>query len=224
MKTSISNFHKSRLIIWTLCITSWAFNTLQAQNNPSETTLANEQADSVLNMDATYNRPFMTKKGSAVAIGGYLEANTIHTIEEGLTEGLMFQARRLSVFMSSSIGKRLSFLTELEIEEGGKSIGIEFASLDVALHPLFNLRGGIIMNPIGAFNQNHDGPKWEFVERPDMAVQMLPATWSNAGFGVFGKVHHQQWVIGYEAYLTNGFDDNIINNEMHKNLLTHYQR
>ena len=43
------------------------------------------------------------------------------------------------------------------------------------------------MNPIGAFNQNHDGPKWEFVDRPISATQMLPATWSNVGFGLYGK-------------------------------------
>lgn len=71
MKISISTLPKTPLIVWTLCLTSGAFNTLQAQNTSSETTLANEQRDTILNMDATYNRPFMTKKKSAVAIGGY---------------------------------------------------------------------------------------------------------------------------------------------------------
>jgi hypothetical protein len=91
--------------------------------------------------------------------------------------------------------------------------------MDVAFHPLFNFRGGIIMNPIGAFNQNHDGPKWEFVERPDVAVNLLPATWSNVGFGLYGKTHKGNWVIGYEAYLTNGFDDGIIDNIENKTFL-----
>lgn len=220
MTISILNLPKLLFTtFWTLGLSCFSLDAIQAQDMVPERNPTHDDQDSILNMDATYNRPFMTKKGSAVAIGGYLEANAIHTIEEGLTEGLMFQARRMSIFMSSSIGKRLSFLTELEIEDGGKTIGIEFASMDVALHPLFNLRGGIIMNPIGAFNENHDGPKWEFVERPDMAVQMLPATWSNAGFGIFGKIHHQQWILGYEAYLTNGFDGSIIDNEMHKTYL-----
>jgi len=36
---------------------------------------------------------------------------------------------------------------------------------------------------------------------------MLPATWSNVGFGLFGKWYSDNWTFGYEAYLTNGFDD-----------------
>ena len=68
------------------------------------------------------------------------------------------------------------------------------------------------MNPIGAFNQNHDGPKWEFVGRPISATTIIPSTWSNVGFGLYGKFARNNWIIAYEAYLTNGFDDTIIQN------------
>lgn len=185
--------------------------------------LAIGQTDSLkqqqLNMDAVFSRPNLTNDKSPVTVGGYLEANSLYSSEDGVSEGLSFQARRLTIFMSATITKRIKFLTEMEFEEGGKSIGIEFAAADVALHPLLNLRGGIVMNPIGAFNQNHDGPKWEFVDRPTMAVNMLPATWSNAGFGIYGKTHHKDMVFGYEAYLTNGFDNSIIDNEENKTYL-----
>ncbi len=174
---------------------------------------------SLLNMDAVYNRPFLTTDKLPVALGGYLEANSFYSSEDGVSEGLSFQARRLTVFMSASISKRIKFLSEIEFEDGTKEIGIEFAAMDVTFHPVFNFRGGIIMNPIGAFNQNHDGPKWEFVERPDVAVNMLPATWSNAGFGLFGKTHKKNWVFGYEVYLTNGFDNSIVDNEDNKTFL-----
>ena len=173
----------------------------------------------VLNMDAVYNRDFLTVNKMPVAVGGYLEANSIYSSEDGVTEGLSFQARRLTIFMSASISKRIKFLSEIEFEDGTKEIGIEFAAMDVSFHPLLNFRGGIIMNPIGAFNQNHDGPKWEFIERPDVAVNMLPATWSNAGFGLFGKTYKKNWVFGYEVYLSNGFDNSIIDNEENKTFL-----
>lgn len=172
-----------------------------------------------MNMDATYDRPFLTAAKMPVAIGGYLEANTLYSSTDGFSKGLSFQARRLTIFMSSSIGRNIKFLTEIEFEDGGKTIGIEFAAMDVAFHPLVNLRGGIIMNPIGAFNQNHDGPKWEFVERPEVAVNLLPATWSNAGFGFYGKTYKGSWMLGYEIYLTNGFDDQIIDNKLNKTFL-----
>lgn len=172
-----------------------------------------------MNMDAVYDRPFLTFDKFPVNLGGYLEANSIYSIEDGLTEGLSFQARRLTLFVSASISKRIKFLTELEFEDGTKEIAIEFASMDIALHPLLNLRGGIVLNPIGSFNQNHDGPKWEFVERPDVSTNLLPATFSNAGFGLYGKTNRGDWTLGYEAYLTNGFDTSIIDNEEQRTFL-----
>jgi hypothetical protein len=173
----------------------------------------------LMNMDAVYNRPFLTVKKTPVALGGYVEANWQHLGTDGISEGHQFQMRRLTLFIASSISKRIKFLSEIEFEDGTKEINIEFASVDVEFHPLLNLRGGVVMNPIGAFNQNHDGPKWEFVDRPTSATQMLPATWSNVGFGLYGKLYKKNWVYAYEAYLTNGFDDQIIGNAENKTFL-----
>lgn len=172
-----------------------------------------------MNMDAIYNRPFLQPGKLPVALGGYVEANYQYFRENGVSEGHQFQFRRLTLFVSSAISKRLKFLSEIEFEDGTKEINIEFASLDVELHPLLNFRGGVVMNPIGAFNQNHDGPKWEFVDRPVSATQLLPATWSNVGFGLYGKKSVNDWVYGYEVYLTNGFDDKIIANSENKTFL-----
>ena len=172
-----------------------------------------------LNMDAVYNRPFIQVGKLPVALGGYVEANYQYLGENGISEGHQFQMRRLTLFVSSSIEKRIKFLTEIEFEDGTKEINIEFASVDIELAPLLNVRGGVVMNPIGAFNQNHDGPKWEFIDRPISATQMLPATWSNVGFGIFGKKFIKDWVYAYEAYLTNGFDESIISNTENKTFL-----
>jgi hypothetical protein len=173
---------------------------------------ARDTSGMVMNMDAVYNRPFLSVAKLPVALGGYLEANWQHMGTDGVSEGHQFQMRRMSLFVASGISHRLKFLSEIEFEDGAKEINIEYAALDLEVHPLLNLRGGIIMNPIGSFNQNHDGPKWEFIDRPTSATQMLPATWSNVGFGVYGKQFRKDWAIAYEVYLTNGFDDRIINN------------
>lgn len=173
----------------------------------------------LMNMDAVYNRPFLQLGKLPVALGGYAEANYQYQQEDGITEGHQFQMRRLTLFVSSSIAKRIKFLSEIEFEDGTKEISIEFASVDFEFAPLLNFRAGVVMNPIGAFNQNHDGPKWEFVDRPISATQMLPATWSNVGFGIFGKKYTKDWVYAYEAYLTNGFDDKIIDNAENKTFL-----
>jgi hypothetical protein len=173
----------------------------------------------MLNMDAVYNRPFLSVGKTPVALGGYIEANWQHLGTDGLTEGHQFQMKRLTLFVASGISRRIKFLSEIEFEGGTKEINIEFASVDFEFHPLLNFRGGVVMNPIGAFNQNHDGPKWEFIDRPTSATQLLPATWSNVGFGIYGKKYSKNWAYAYELYLTNGFDDQIISNAQNKTYL-----
>ena len=180
---------------------------------------ARDTTGSKLNMDAIYDRPFNKVGGLPVSLGGYMEGNYQYRVEDGISEGHQFQMRRLTLFVSSAVSQRIKFLSEIEFEEGTKEINIEFASIDFEFSPLFNLRGGVIMNPIGAFNQNHDGPKWEFVDRPISATQMLPATFSNAGFGVFGKKYKGNWAFGYEAYLSNGLNERIVNNTENKTFL-----
>lgn len=172
-----------------------------------------------MNMDAVYNRPFLQVGKVPVSLGGYVEANSSYFQTDGITEGLSFQLPRLTIFVASSIKNRIKFLSEIELEEGGREINIEFASMDIQLHPLLNLRGGVIMNPIGSFNQNHDGPKWEFISRPISATTIIPSTWSNVGFGLFGKYARNNLVWAYEFYLTNGFDDKIISNSQNKTWL-----
>ncbi len=193
---------------------------LSAQIDPSLLRRISKDTTSLqMNMDAVYNRPFLQLGKLPVALGGYAEANYQYLQEDGITEGHQFQMRRMTLFVSSSISKRIKFLSEIEFEDGTKEINIEFASIDFEFSPLLNFRGGIVMNPIGAFNQNHDGPKWEFIDRPISATQMLPATFSNVGFGLYGKKFAKDWVYGYEAYLTNGFDDKIIANGENRTFL-----
>jgi hypothetical protein len=207
-----------KYLVISIFILSSTFSFAQVDNK----LFKRQKTDSVkqrLNMDAVYNRPFLSFGKLPISVGGYAEANWQHIGTDGISEGHQFQMRRMTLFVASTISKKIKFLSEIEFEEGGKEIAIEFASLDVEFHPLLNLRGGIIINPIGAFNQNHDGPKWEFTDRPISATQMLPATWSNAGFGLFGKTYKNDWMFGYEIYLSGGFDNTIIDNEESKTFL-----
>jgi hypothetical protein len=184
---------------------------------------------SMLSIFLEGNRPFLKLGKSPVSIGGYVESNWQYVSTSGITVGNQFQFRRFSLFVASSISKRVKFLSEIEYENdptgdvgevtAGPEFQIEYAALDIELHPLLNLRGGMIVNPIGAFNQNHDGPKWEFTDRPIAMTQLLPDTWSNTGFGLYGKQYFNHWMFGYEFYLTGGFNDSIIDNSQGKTFL-----
>ncbi|MFI5171729.1 MAG: hypothetical protein ACHQFW_05025 [Chitinophagales bacterium] len=193
---------------------------VHAQNDSAFFKRTSVDTPSTLNMDALYNRPFLTLGNFPVAIGGYMEANTQYAVTDGVTDGFSFQFRRMSIFLSSTIGKKLKFLSEIEFEDGGREINIEYAAMDIEFHPLLNLKGGIVLNPIGSFNQNHDGPRWDFIDRPISSTTILPATLSNAGFGLHGKLFKGNWVFGYELYLTNGFNDELISNTENRTSLS----
>jgi hypothetical protein len=210
---------KNAILFFVIILSTCHFSFGQIDSTLLLRRMAKDTSRIQMNIDAVYDRPFLAMGKMPVAVGGYVEANWQHLGTDGVSEGHQFQMRRLTLFVASSVSKRMKFLSEIEFEDGTKEINIEFASLDFEFHPLFNVRGGIVMNPIGAFNQNHDGPKWEFIDRPVSATQMLPATWSNVGFGVYGKLYKDDWVYAYEAYMTNGFDDQIILNSENKTFL-----
>ncbi len=210
MTISISHFKHIVLLLLCSGITSIASAQKDSAHVNRQPTDTGRQK---MNMDAVYNRPFLSVGKLPIAIGGYIEANTQYAATDGVSEGLSFQMRRTTLFFSSTIARRIKFLSELEFEDGTKEINLEFAAMDLEFHPLLNLRGGIVMNPIGAFNQNHDGPRWDFIDRPVSATTIIPSTLSNVGFGLYGKYFSRKLTIGYEAYLTNGFDDRIIANE-----------
>ena len=187
-----------------------------------------DTAKHTLSMDAIYNRPFKKLGSSSLSIGGYVESDVQYTNTSGITNGDQFQFRRFSLFVSSTIAPHIKFLSEIEYEDdpsgdageaAGPEFGVEYAALDIEFNPLLNLRGGMILNPIGGFNENHDGPKYEFTDRPIAMTQMLPDTWNNPGFGLYGKKYSGHWMYGYEAYVTGGFNDSIINNSQGKTFL-----
>ena len=75
-----------------------------------------------MNMDAVYNRPFLQFRKTPVSIGGYLEMDYQYMGEDGITDGHSFALPRMTVFIASTISQKIKFLSELEIEEGGKSL------------------------------------------------------------------------------------------------------
>src|SRR5688572_10292081 len=169
---------------------------------------------------SVYTRPFIAS-AARTAIGGYVEGNTNYFVEDGVTEGFSMELRRFNIFVFSSIASRLRFFSELEFEHGTEEIALETAQLDFQITPQLALRAGILLPPIGAFNQNHDSPRWEFVDRPLVSTQIIPATLSEVGFGAYGRLSPARGMgITYDAYLTNGLGDGILLNDEGRTLLS----
>ena len=173
---------------------------------------ATAQADTTLAQDGLYNRPFIGSV-SSTSIGGYVEGNTNYFVEDGVSEGFSMELRRFNIFLFSQVSQRIRFISEIEFEHGTEEIALETALIDFQLSQEFVLRGGIILPPIGYLNQNHDSPRWDFVERPLVTTDIIPSTLSEVGFGAHGRFSRDRLVVSYDAYLTNGLGAGIVANE-----------
>lgn len=169
--------------------------------------------DGISKQNAVYMRPFITQQ-SHIAIGGYTEANVNAARTDGIGEGTSFEFQRFNLFVYSPINKMVRLLAELEFEHGTSEINLETALVDVSIAPELTLRAGIILTPIGAFNQAHDGPLWDFVQRPLVSTTIIPSTFSEVGGGIHGTFLLGPVDLDYQLYATQGLGEGIIDNPL----------
>jgi len=160
-----------------------------------------------------YDKPYLANLLGRAAIGGYAEAHARWEQVEGLTDEATFEAKRFNLFASSRVSDFVRIGAEIEFEDGGREINLEYAAIDFLIHPRFALRGGMLLSPLGRFNLAHDSPLNEFTDRPLVSIELLGTALSEPGFGAFGYVPVRGvGRVTYEAYLTNGFHDGMIVN------------
>jgi hypothetical protein len=160
-----------------------------------------------------YDKPYQTRLLGRTAIGGYAEAHARYERVDGLTEESGFEAKRFNIFTSTRVSDFVRMAAELEFEEAGEEIKLEYAAIDVRIHSALTLRGGMLLSPLGRFNLSHDSPLNEFTDRPLVSTEILGVALSEPGFGVLGQMPTgRQGRLTWEAYLTNGFHDGMITN------------
>jgi len=158
-----------------------------------------------------YDKPYLVRPSARLAVGGYAEMLVRSDYEAGIHEGYSFEARRFNLFLFSSISELIKLTSELEFEHGTEEIKLEMALVDLQFREEFNLRGGILLSPIGKFNLAHDSPRNEFVDRPLVSTRIIPSTLSEAGLGFYGSLYPSgENRLTYEAYLVNGLTDGIL--------------
>lgn len=159
-----------------------------------------------------YDKPYQSRLLGRTAIGGYAEAHARWQQVEGLKDDAGFEAKRFNLFTSTRVSDFVRLGAEIEFEDGGQGIALEYAAIDVLIHPAFAVRGGMILSPLGRFNLSHDSPLNEFTDRPLVSTELLGVALSEPGFGVLGQAAVGAGLrLTYEAYATNGFSDGLIN-------------
>ena len=171
-----------------------------------------------------YARPFV--KAPKTILGGYIDFTLTKCNNGGARDcdaKSGFDQERFVPFFYSQVTDRLSVAAELEVEHGGPQgnqgdgdIKMEFATMDFRFNDAFNLRGGIILVPMGRFNLIHDSPLNDLPLRPMVSRLILPSTFAESGLGFYGTFYPTQLSkIDYELYVTNGFqgDDGQFSDE-----------
>ena len=159
-----------------------------------------------------YAKPFLSMPKAT--LGGYADVmyNILSRQNLDNPSRNSFGQQRLVPFIFADITDRVKFATEIEIERGGTNspqgdgtIQVEFAQLDYLIDERINLRGGILLMPVGKFNLLHDSPLNDLVDRPMVSRLIVPSTWFEAGAGIYGTFYPSALSkIDYELYAVNG--------------------
>ena len=144
---------------------------------------------------------------SGSAFGGYGEL-TLNVTSNGSS---VIDLRRVVFYFGHDFNERIRFYSEIEIEHAVSSandqgeVEIEQAYLDGLLSKRFNLRGGLVLMPVGIINIYHEPPSFNGVDRPDVDRFVIPTTWREPGIGIFGELAEG---LRYQLYFVNGLNAN----------------
>jgi hypothetical protein len=144
-----------------------------------------------------------------VSLGSYGEWVYRNTTSDDDGQGDQFDMLRLVLYTGYKFNDWLLFNSEVEFEhgltgeDGGGEVHVEFATIDALLDPKINLRGGLVLVPMGFLNEMHEPPFFHGNLRPQVETQILPSTWDAGGAGVFGQLLPG---LTYRSYAVTGFD------------------
>lgn len=152
------------------------------------------------NLNNSANRMMTSDK--KLTIGGYAQIDYNQPFGNNTIQNGKLDVHRLVLLFGYNFTNKLSFVTEIEIEHV-KEVYVEQAFLNYSFNTYFNIRGGLLLIPMGIINENHEPPIFNGVERPLIDKYIVPTTWREIGFGLAGTIPEVS--LRYQAYLVNGF-------------------
>jgi hypothetical protein len=138
-----------------------------------------------------------------LTIGGYGEVHFNQPLNSDIRNNGKLDVHRMVMLFGYNFSSRTQFVTEIEFEHV-KEVYIEQAFLQHKLTNFINLKGGLLLIPMGVTNEYHEPTTFNGVERPLIDNIIAPTTWREIGFGVSGNIFPA--TIRYQLYLVNGFN------------------
>jgi hypothetical protein len=109
--------------------------------------------------------------------------------------------RRAVLYFGYKFDDKWLLNSEVEYEHG-LGAEVEFAYLDYLWKPQMSFRAGRLLLPVGLINELHEPTVYLGANRPDIETLIIPSTWREDGFGLFG----QAGPFSYRTYLVAGFN------------------
>jgi hypothetical protein len=186
---------KSRITLAVLFLSAISFS----QNNSDTIPSAPKQQNIA-------ERILSNTLGNAVTLGGYGEM--VYNQPEG--DNGTLDVHRLVLMLGYKFDEKTQFITEIEVEHV-EEIYIEQAFVNYAISDNVNLRGGLMLVPMGIVNEYHEPTTFNGTERPAVDHDIVPTTWRELGVGVNGRF--PEISLGYQAYIFNGFKSTALDDE-----------
>ena len=128
-----------------------------------------------------------------LSIGGYGEVNyQAYVADKGSTNDNA-DLERFVLYFGYKFNDSIILNSELELEHSSTSksgsVSMEMMSLDFLIDPLFNVRTGLMLTPMGFINLIHEPPFYFGNNRPEVERRIIPSTWRNIGGGLLEKLY-----------------------------------
>ncbi|HCQ30618.1 MAG TPA: hypothetical protein DIU39_10045 [Flavobacteriales bacterium] len=146
--------------------------------------------------------------GKQVVISGYGQIDYNQGLGNARYHTGNLDIHRLIMFFGYRFNNKTQFVTEIEWEHV-KEVYIEQAFINHNINNWLNLRGGLLLIPMGIVNEYHESTTFNGVERPNLDKYIVPSTWRELGFGATGQINSLS--LRYQLYVVNGpksFDGN----------------
>ncbi|MDY7396587.1 porin [Aureibaculum sp. 2210JD6-5] len=158
----------------------------------------NAQQDTVPQQINAAQRLISTNVNNGVIVGGYGEI----TYNQPEGDNGELDVQRLVLLLGYKFSDKVQFVTEIEFEHV-KEVYVEQAFVNYNVADNFNIRGGLMLVPMGIVNEYHEPTTFNGTERPAVDNVIVPTTWREIGIGVNGRLPNLN--LGYQAYVFNGF-------------------
>jgi hypothetical protein len=182
--------------LWTLFVFTWSVPAFA---------VTVEQLQRQVDLMADEIESFKFNKGSVgggadrVKVHGYGELHYTNKLDQndGDTE---IDQHRFVIGVHAILADWVHLNAEIDFEHAAQELEFELAYLDFLIDEAFNARAGVMILPVGFFNEFHEPNRFWSVERPQFQNKIIPTTWSGAGAGIFGTPTEG---VNYRLYVVN---------------------